>query len=233
MSRTAEKLNSNWLALQQRAVEAAKVAGREATDVRIVGVTKYVSPEIAEHLFLAGCHLLGESRPQALLEKVEQLAKHSVQWHMIGHLQRNKVTKILPHVSLIHSVDSVRLANTIDRLAGEQRKTQDVLLEVNVSGEEAKHGFSESSLQEQLAELLSLKHIRLCGLMCMAGLRSDETQTRRQFATLRELLDSLQRQVDEHPMNELSMGMSGDFELAIEEGATIVRVGSVLFEGMA
>ena len=232
MTETADKLKANWDSVMERVAVAAEASGRAASDVRVVGVTKYVAPEIARLLFQAGCRDLGESRPQVLLEKTAALSDLDVTWHMIGHLQRNKVSKTLPHVSLIHSVDSQRLAGSVARLAIEQNITQDVLLEVNISGEEAKHGFTNSSLLEQLPELLSLNNIRFCGLMCMAGLASDETETRQQFEMLRLLRDSLQSNLSEHPMTELSMGMSGDFELAIAEGATIVRVGSVLFEGV-
>jgi len=176
---------------------------------------------------------LGESRPQQLLSKVQAISDPPIEWHLIGHLQRNKIRRVLPVVSLIHSVDSLRLLEAIDRVAAEGGLRPRVLLEVNVSHERAKHGFSESDMPEAVERLAAISNVTVCGLMAMAGLESDQDETRREFARLRELRDRLRRAVPEgHSLDALSMGMSGDFEEAIEEGATIVRVGSALFEGI-
>lgn len=233
MNQTLQVLKENYQRVLQRVTLAAEAAGRDPSEITIVGVTKYVDAETARLLFEAGCRHLGESRPQVLDQKATALGDTPITWHMIGHLQRNKVARTLQHASLIHSVDSVRLAEAVNRIAGEQSRVVDVLLEVNVSGESAKHGFAFSEIRELLPSILELPSVSARGLMCMAGLASDESETRNQFAQLRQLRDEMQHQLpDNHQFTELSMGMSSDFELAIAEGATMVRVGSVLFEGI-
>ena len=149
---------------------------------------------------------------------------------MIGHMQRNKVERTLPLVAMIHSLDSLRLAEAIDAAAGEVDRKVPVLLEVNVSREPAKHGFAPEEIEPLLPQLIGLKHIEIRGLMCMAGLEGGGDEARREFAAVRTLRDRLQAGCPEIRMDELSMGMSGDYEIAIEEGATIVRIGSALFE---
>ena len=152
---------------------------------------------------------------------------------MVGHLQRNKVSRTAPITSLIHSVDSNRLLNSINAAGADLDQPVNVLLEVNVSGEDAKHGYNDAGLADALEYASSLKHVQVSGLMCMAGLGISESETRQQFGYLRELRERHGDQpADNIDLKELSMGMSGDFELAIEEGATIVRVGSVLLDGV-
>jgi pyridoxal phosphate enzyme (YggS family) len=181
----------------------------------------------------AGCDVLGESRPQALWEKVPRLADLPARWHLIGHLQRNKVRRTLPLVTLIHSADGLELIADIDRIAGERSLEAKLLLEVNISGEDAKHGFAPAAIEPLLPQLASCRHVRVAGLMCMAGLEGGPDRARRDFAALRTLRDRLRRGCPEGiALDDLSMGMSGDYEAAIEEGATIVRVGSALFEGV-
>ncbi len=233
MTETARKIADNFHRVMERVEKSANDAGRDPRCVKVIGVTKYVEPALAEMLFHAGCHRLGESRPQILLEKVSALEDLNAEWHFIGHLQRNKVKKVLPHVSLIHSLDSLRLAESVNRLAIEQEMPSDVLLEVNISGDDAKHGFLPQEIQADLNAIEKLSHVRVTGLMGMAGLKSDAKEIRRQFSQLRELRDSLQpTDWQKAPLTELSMGMSGDFEMAIAEGATMVRIGSVLFDGV-
>lgn len=233
MSEIAKTVRNNFLQVRQRVEQAAIDAGRDATEVQIVGVTKYVDADVVKMLFEAGCQNIGESRPQVLVGKANALKDIDITWHMVGHLQRNKVAKTLEHTSIIHSVDSVRLATAIDRIACEHNRMVEILLEVNVSGDAAKQGFEASELSISISQLAALKNVRLRGLMCMAGLTSDEAETRTQFAALRELRDQLQLKLPTgHEFTELSMGMSGDFEMAIAEGATMVRIGSILFEGL-
>ena len=149
---------------------------------------------------------------------------------MIGHLQRNKVERTLPLLTMVHSVDSLRLAEAIDSVAGAIGRRMPVLLEVNVSGEVAKHGIAPVEVEPLLPGLLELKNIEIRGLMCIAGLEGGDVQARRDFCSLRALRDRLQRNCPAGVrLDELSMGMSGDFEIAIEEGATMVRIGSALF----
>jgi PLP dependent protein len=236
MSDTSTVISENLAGVRQRIAAAAARSGRAADDVTLVAVTKYVSAEVVRPLVAAGCLDLGESRPQLLWEKAASLADLPIRWHLIGHLQRNKVRRTLPLVTMIHSVDSARLLAAVDEEQGtgdEGRETVPVLLEVNVSGEAAKHGFGAEEIEPLLAELAGYRNIAVRGLMCMAGLEGGMESARRDFAALRQLRDRLRPRCPAGvALDDLSMGMSGDFEAAIEEGATIVRVGSALFEGI-
>ncbi len=231
----SQRIGENVDRVRERIESAARASGRSPDSVTLVAVTKYVDADIARLLVEHGCRDLGESRPQALWEKAAALADLDVRWHMIGSLQRNKVARTLPVASLIHSVDSARLANTISRLSVESGTVQDILLEVNISGESAKHGFMPESLPGETARLLDLPGIRVCGLMGMAS-QSGEAEIHDEFSRLRRAAGNLQsqfqHQADNHPLDQLSMGMSGDFPWAIAEGATIVRIGSSLFQGI-
>ncbi|MBN1396369.1 MAG: YggS family pyridoxal phosphate-dependent enzyme [Pirellulales bacterium] len=228
MDRIAENLAS----IRGRIAEAARRSGRPAEQIALVGVTKYASAELIRPLIAAGCLDLGESRPQQLWQRAAALADLPVRWHMIGHLQRNKVRRTLPLTTLIHSVDSRRLLAEINKEAGEAAPVP-VLLEVNVSGEAAKHGFAPAEIEPLLAELPDFANVSVRGLMCMAGLESGPEEARREFAALGGLRNRLRNACPPNAtLDELSMGMSGDFEQAIEEGATIVRIGSALFEGI-
>ena len=222
----------NVTRIRERIARAAQRSGRAAEQITLVAVTKYVSAEIIRPLVAAGCLELGESRPQQLWEKTAALADLPIRWHLIGHLQRNKVRRTLPLAALIHSVDNRRLLAAINKEASEKEPTP-ILLEVNVSGESAKHGLSPVQIEPLLAELPNYANVSVRGLMCMAGLESGPEETRHDFAVLRRLRDYLRPSCPPGvTLDELSMGMSGDFEEAIEEGATIVRVGSALFEGV-
>jgi pyridoxal phosphate enzyme (YggS family) len=202
--------------------------------VTLVAVTKYVTPAQVRPLLAAGCHDLGESRPQQLWDKAEALGDQSVRWHFIGHLQRNKIRRTLPIVHLFHSGDSLRLLKAVNQELQQQERSLPVLLEVNISGDVEKHGFSPQEVKSALPELLSLHWLRIRGLMAMSARESDQESARSDFAHLRELRDQLQDDAgDTADLSQLSMGMSRDFVTAIEEGATIVRVGSALFEGVA
>ena len=225
-----EKLESNLAAVRARIDEAAKKSGRDGSEIRLIAVTKYVDAEITRALFEAGCQDIGESRPQVLWDKAEQLADVDINWHMIGHLQRNKDKRTIAVAGLIHSVDSLRLMNAIEAAGREASKTVSVLLEVNVSEETAKHGFSAAELASALDHAAGLEHVVVEGLMCMAGLAGNLDDARREFAELRQLAEShLGKTASNVRLSELSMGMSGDFEAAIEEGATMVRVGRAIF----
>jgi len=217
--------------VERRIGEACRRAGRARSEVTLVAVTKTVSIDIARALHDIGVADLGESRPQELWRKAADLPP-SVRWHMIGHLQRNKVERTLPVAQLIHSVDSVRLLDEIEQEARKQNRDVTVLLEINASREAAKHGFAPESVSEVLPRLGGLERVRVAGLMTMAALEADPEQCRPAFALVRELRDRLAPQIaPPHSMQHLSMGMSNDFEVAIEEGATLVRLGTVLFEG--
>jgi pyridoxal phosphate enzyme (YggS family) len=176
---------------------------------------------------------LGESRPQQIWDRAAQLADLPVRWHLIGHLQRNKVRRTLPLLSMIHSIDSLRLAEAIDETAAELSLRVPVLLEVHVSGEETKGGIEPDEIEPLLPALAKCSRLDIRGLMCMAALDGGQSTAHRDFAALRNLRDRLRANCPPNVrLDDLSMGMSGDYEAAIEEGATIVRVGSALFEGI-
>jgi len=227
------QIAENVAEVRRRIAEAAARSRRKAIEIKLVGVTKYVGLAAARALVEAGCTELGENRPQQLWHKAAALADMPVRWHMIGHLQRNKVRRTLPIVETIHSADSPRLIAAVDRAAGELSLCVPILLEVNVSGEAAKHGFAPDSVERFLEELAGYRNVEVRGLMCMAGLGSGADGARSEFAELRRLRDRLRINCPQGiSLDELSMGMSGDYEVAIEEGATIVRVGSALFDGV-
>lgn len=233
----AAQITANLAAVQAHMADAAARSGRSASDVRLVAVTKYVSPEIAGLLVAAGCRDLGESRPQELWRKqawfTEQASQPLVRWHLIGHLQRNKLARTVPLLTLLHSCDSLRLVEALAPAAAAREAPLDVLLEVNVSGQAEKTGLPPADVEPVLAALALAPALRCTGLMCMAGLDDDPDAARRDFAALRTLRDRLQQHWSGRcDLRELSMGMSGDFVAAIEEGATLVRIGSALFEGL-
>ena len=224
-------LAARLAAVEERIAAACRRAGRDRSEVTLVAVTKTVGPEIAALMPELGVHDLGENRPQELWHKAALLPA-GIRWHLIGHLQRNKVERTVPIVHRVHSVDSVRLLKELERTAGETPLP--VLLEVNASGEASKHGFRPDELAGMAAALTALRRVRLDGLMTMAAYDEDAERCRPTFVGLRELRDRLRGQLgDAHPLNHLSMGMSNDFEIAVEEGATLLRLGTVLFEGLS
>lgn len=207
--------------------DAADCAGRSPDDVSIVAVTKNVGIEDIRGAMAAGASEFGENRVQEFLGKYGLFP--DVHWHFIGTLQRNKVKDVVGKTALIHSVDSVKLLREIDRRAGERGVVQDVLLQVNAAGEQAKHGFEPREVGDALVDAASLSHVHVRGLMTMAPLARAE-DVRWVFRSLRELAESLRDSLpDGVELDELSMGMSNDFRVAVEEGATIVRLGRVIF----
>ncbi|HEX5271230.1 MAG TPA: YggS family pyridoxal phosphate-dependent enzyme, partial [Gemmataceae bacterium] len=212
-------------------------AGRSPDGVTLVAVTKTVPAEVAALMPELGVNDLGESRPQELWRKAAVLPA-TVRWHLIGHLQRNKVERTLWQVDMIHSVDSVRLLEALEaeaaRQAARRGRGVSALLEVNASGEASKHGFSPDEVAGLADPINRLHNVRVRGLMTMAAYDEDPEKCRPTFARVRELRDRLRGEVaPAHPLDHLSMGMSNDFEVAIEEGATLVRLGTVLFEGLS
>lgn len=213
--------------IRARIRAAAEASGREASDVRLVAVSKTHPAEAVREAFEAGQTDFGESKVQEALEKIPLLPP-GIAWHHIGHLQSNKIRRALPRFQLFHGVDRPDLAAQIDRIAGESGVSARVLLEVNVSGEASKFGFSPAALRSALPAILALPRVQVLGLMTMAPYSDDPQAARPFFSELRQLRDRLEQEFG-HPLPELSMGMSGDFEAAIAEGSTIVRVGSALF----
>ncbi|QDS99033.1 YggS family pyridoxal phosphate-dependent enzyme [Adhaeretor mobilis] len=227
---TGQLIADNWRRIVERVAAAVQSAGRDPNEVSIVAVTKYVGVPESAALLAAGATLLGESRPQQLWEKCEAEQLTDARWHLIGHLQRNKVARTVECAELIHSVDSPRLLKAINSAAEQTGKNCHVLLEVNTSGEAEKHGLTPDALSSLLDQLNDYPQAEVRGLMTMASRSGGQSQARKNFAVLRELRDSLAS--EELPLSELSMGMTGDFEAGIAEGATLVRIGSALFEGL-
>ncbi|MFI4853053.1 MAG: YggS family pyridoxal phosphate-dependent enzyme [Gimesia chilikensis] len=225
-------IHDNYTRIQNRIDAACQRVQRDPQSVRLVAVTKYARLEWVQALVELGCRDLGESRTPQLEERAALLSPE-IRWHFIGPLQRNKVRRTIPHCSLIHSVDSLKLLQAIDRIAGESELKPEVLIEVNLAGEASKKGFSRESLTSKWESLCQVSHVKIAGLMTMAPHVEDPELARPIFRELRELRDQLQQCSPEHvSLRELSMGMSGDFETGIEEGATLVRVGSALYEGL-
>lgn len=217
-------------AVRAAIAEAAEVAGRRPDEVTLIAVTKTVLAEQVREAFEAGLRVFGENRVREGAAKIAELGNMpGTAWHLIGHLQSNKVKPAIEAFNVIESVDSARLAERIDRQAATIRPTVPVLLEVNIAGEEAKGGFSADELREAVPQLLRLPHVELRGLMTVAPLTSDSEEARPVFRALRLLRDELR---DKYPLpgfGELSMGMSNDYRVAILEGATMVRIGRALF----
>jgi pyridoxal phosphate enzyme (YggS family) len=227
-----ELLADRLAAIEERIVAACSRSGRSRNEITLVAVTKTVCASVAAALYEFGVTDLGESRPQELWKKAELLPS-AVRWHLVGHLQRNKIERTLPCVSLIHSVDSLRLLEALDREAGMLDRSASVLLEVNASRESNKHGFGVDELPSLVSEISLFQNVRVMGLMTMAALTANPDESRPTFRLLRELRERLRSQFGpQHEFNDLSMGMTNDFEVAIEEGATLVRVGTAFFEGL-
>jgi len=206
---------------------AAARAGRKADEVSLVAVAKTQPPEAVQEAIDAGQLLFGENRVQEARAKIPLLPSRA-RWHFIGHLQKNKIRHALPLFDLFQSIDSLELAQDLDRIAAEAGAFPRALLEVNVAGEGSKFGFSPAKLPEQMEALLALERVQIEGLMCIPPPVPRPEEARRYFVLLRELRDRLET-VGGAPLRQLSMGMSGDYAVAVEEGATLVRVGSAIF----
>lgn len=223
MTSVAENLEN----VREQIAQAAAKAGRAAGDIELVAITKTHPPEKVRQAAEAGQTLFGESRVQEARAKIPELPSN-LHWHFVGHLQKNKIRHALPLFELFHSVDSLALAQEMNRIAADEGMRPRVLLEVNVAGEGSKFGFAPDKLREQIEELLALQRLSILGLMTIPPLVDKAEASRRYFVQLRELRDRLQTEfhVD---LPQLSMGMTQDFPIAVEEGATLVRVGTAIF----
>ena len=238
---TKNRIEKNLQEIRLSVAEACDRSGRRPSAVAIVAVTKAVDCETVRNLIDAGVTDLGENRAGQLVERSEEIdgwlrrrrtkQPAPIRWHMIGHLQRNKVKAVLPAAPMIHSVDSLRLAEEINSRCEREDKVTDVLLQVNCSQEPQKHGVAVGAAA-YLGELIaSMRHVRLVGLMTMAAMVPDAEQARPTFTRLRELYEEMRHEgVGGDGFRHLSMGMSQDYTVAVEEGATILRIGSALFE---
>ena len=220
-----EQLNE----VRQKIVQACERAGRNPSEVKLIAVSKTKPVSMIEEAIVCGQTVFGENKVQELCDKIPQLPAN-LEWHLIGHLQRNKVKYIVDKVALIHSVDTVRLAKQISQEAVKAGVTVQILLEVNVAREESKFGFMEEEVEEAVREIAAFPNIQIVGLMTIAPFVADPEENRIYFKKLHQLcVDINKKNIDNIRMSELSMGMTGDYEVAIEEGATMVRVGTGIF----
>jgi len=222
-------IEDNIKTVMGRIVSAAKRAGRDPASVRLVVVTKTVDPERIKEAVDAGATILGENRVQEAKEKIEKLGSVA-SWHLIGRLQVNKARHAVKLFDLIHSVDSPELAAEIDKQAAKIGKVQSILVEVNIAGEASKAGMAVKNAPALVREIAKHGNITVQGLMTIPPFSEQPEDSRPYFCVLRELAESMKREnIPNTAMKELSMGMSGDFEVAVEEGATLVRVGTSIF----
>ena len=210
-----------------RIAGAAQKAGRSPGDVKLIAISKTHDAEKVRAVYEAGQQVFGESRIQEARAKIPELPS-AIRWHFVGHLQKNKIRHALPLFELIHSVDSLGLAEEINRIAEEEGLHPRVLLEVNVAGEGSKFGFAPNKLREQMETLLALPRLSIEGLMAIPPLAEEAEASRKYFVNLRENRDALENEFN-LKLPHLSMGMTNDFSIAVEEGATLVRVGTAIF----
>ena len=221
-------LKKNTELVFQQIADASQKANRNLDAVSVIAVTKYVDVQTAEALLPLGIHHIGENRVDKFLEKYQALKDYPVTWHLIGTLQRRKVKEVIPYVDYFHALDSLKLAQEI------QKRTDHVIkcfLQVNISGEESKHGFLKEELLELLPELAKLDQIEYVGLMTMAPFEADSDELKEIFKDTQALQAEIrEKQIPNIPMTELSMGMSRDFKEAIQFGSTFVRIGTAFFK---
>lgn len=235
MDDLVDSIRENHRRVLDQIADAAKRSGRDPASVRLVVVTKTHPLEIIRAALLAGVHLFGENYAEEGVMKIQSLpAQSGVEWHMIGHVQSRKARLVADHFALLHSLDSLKLARRLDRFAAEANRTLPVLLEFNVGGEESKSGWDASDEAQwegflpDITELTKLSNLRIQGLMTMPPLGTGPEDSRRFFQRLRRLRDHLAARFPQADWHELSMGTSADFEVAVEEGATLVRVGTAI-----
>ena len=241
------KLSENLKRVRERIARACERDGRRPEDVRLVAVTKMVEIDVIRTALEMGLDDLGENRVQELIKRAGMLHEHLTRrrkleldevpseprWHMIGHLQRNKVRPLLPWAHPIHSLDSLRLAEEISAEATRINRTVPVLIEVNVAGEKTKYGVAVGAVSHLAEHIITLPGLKVVGLMTMAPLVEDPEAARPHFVRLREIFEDMKSERIVGPeFRELSIGMSSDFTVAVEEGATMVRIGRALFEGV-
>lgn len=223
-------IEDNIHAIRAEIEDAALKAGRDPKGIRLMAVTKTQTPEAVNAAIAAGIDLLGENRAQELNEKYDSYSRDGVDIHFIGHLQTNKVRQIADKVTMIHSVDSLRLAKEIESQAVRLGKVMDVLIEVNIAGELSKDGIAPSEVEPLAREIAQLGHLNLCGLMTIPPICDQESEIEGYFSRMQQLfVDIGAKKIDNVSMNVLSMGMSGDYLSAVKYGATLLRLGTAIF----
>jgi PLP dependent protein len=220
-------VTENLERVRAKIMQAARNAGRSANDIELVAITKTHPAEQVREAIDAGHTLFGESRVQEARAKIPELPSN-LRWHFVGHLQKNKIRQALPLFELFHGVDSLALAQELNRVAAEEGRHPSVLLEVNVAEEGSKFGFTAEALRAEMESLLALPRLSIEGLMCIPPIAKEPEASRKFFVQLRELRNSLEKEFDLR-LPRLSMGMTQDFWIAVEEGATLVRVGTAIF----
>jgi len=216
--------------IRLRIRQAAESCNRDADSVRLVAVSKTIAADIVKEAIEAGVTILGENYVQEARDKFKALAQYPVSWHFIGHLQSNKARHAVRLFDLIHSVDSLKLAHELDKQAGKLEKIQQILVQVNISAEDTKSGVSTDEAPRLIAEISQLKNLAVKGLMTMPPYFYQPEKVQPFFAALHDLRDQIREQsLPNVSLDELSMGMTGDFEVAIKEGATLVRIGTAIF----
>ena len=222
-------LKNNLGRVEESIVEACNRAGRRREDVTLIAVSKTKPVEVLKEAYDLGVRVFGENKVQELLDKYEALPK-DVEWHMIGHLQTNKVKYLIGKVEMIHSVDSLRLAQAIEKESAKKDCVTKILIEVNVAEEESKFGIRVDEVESFLERLAEFKHVQVCGLMTIAPFVENSEENREIFKNLHKLsVDIMGKNIDNRKVDVLSMGMTNDYGVAIEEGATMVRVGTGIF----
>ena len=222
-------LKENLKTVEERIQSACKKAGRKREEITLIAVSKTKPPHMLQEAYDLGVRIFGENKVQEIREKYEVLPK-DIDWHMIGHLQTNKVKNIVDKVKLIHSVDSFKLGEVIEKEAAKQNRIIDILLEVNVAQESSKFGLKTEEVIPLMEKFSQLQHIRVKGLMTIAPFVENPEENRAIFADLHKLyVDIKQKNIDNGTVSILSMGMTNDYEVAIEEGATMVRIGTGIF----
>ncbi len=219
---------SNLERVKESILKACERSGRKPEEVKLLGASKTVPPETVRAFFKCGLTLFGENRVQEFLKKYDSLRDLPIEWHFIGQLQSNKVKYIIDKVKLIHSLDRESLLEEIEKRAGKIRRVQDVLIEVNIGKEFSKGGVTPEEIGKLVEAVLLKQNVKLKGLMTIPPYEENQERSRKYFIRLRKLKENIERDFG-IKLSELSMGMSNDFEIAIEEGATIVRIGTLLF----
>lgn len=222
-------LKENYANVLKNVHIACERAGRKTDDVTLIAVSKTKPVEMLQEIYDCGCRDFGENKVQEIMDKYDKLP-NDIRWHMIGHLQTNKVKYIVDKVYMIHSVDSIKLAKEISKEAVKKNVTVKVLLEVNVAKEETKFGLLTEEVLDFYKEVIDLPGLKVCGLMTIAPYVENSEENRQHFVNLKQLMVDIESEkTDNISVGELSMGMTGDYEVAIEEGATYVRVGTGIF----
>lgn len=222
-------LKDNLANVEEKIVNACERAGRDRKDVTLIAVSKTKPVEVLQEAYDLGVRIFGENKVQELVDKYKALPK-DIHWHMIGHLQTNKVKYLIGKVDMIHSVDSFKLAQTIEKESAKKNCVTKILVEVNVAEEESKFGMRLEEVIPFLEKLSTFEHIQVCGLMTIAPFVDNSEENREIFKNLHKLsVDIMEKNIDNRNVNVLSMGMTNDYEVAIEEGATMVRVGTGIF----